>query len=117
MKRLSPLGEFSQASLLESLGEGIEQRPDGFLLEFLMPWLTPFMENGGDQPVAAHPHIGRTNDEVMRQRVGDVPVLIAIKPDILVMPLLHQTADAALDQVWQITDNEPCVFACQLDLP
>jgi hypothetical protein len=68
-------GQFGQVSVLQGLRERVEKAPDVTPLKYLMTRLSPFMKHFRDQPVGAHIHIGRTDDEgvgigVMGRRSG-----------------------------------------------
>ncbi len=59
---------------LQHFGERIEQAPDVPRLEFLMTWLTPFMQHQRNVPVGAGTDIQSTNQEIVGRAVveGDL---------------------------------------------
>ena len=77
----------------------------------------PFLEHGRDEAVRTNSHIRGSNDEIVGTGIGDVLLLVTVEPYGLVMPLLHEPTDALLNEVRQITNNIPGVFAGQLDFP
>ena len=58
VQSLSALRQFCQRPLPERLRERVEQAPDVPLLEFLIPWLTPFMENRWNEAVGTYAYVG-----------------------------------------------------------
>lgn len=116
VERLRPLREFSQGPFFQSFGERVEQAPDVSGVEFIVLRFSPLMEDGGNEAIATHPHVGCTNDEIMRRRVVDPLVLVGIESGGLVMPLLQHSANPGFNQMRQITNDVPGVLPGQLDL-
>ena len=90
---LSAFGQFSQVTFLEGLRERVEQAPDTSTIKGRMPGFTPFMKNGGYETVAAHTHIGGTDDEIVGVGVRDLTILISGDAFVLMMPFGQQQSD------------------------
>lgn len=110
------LGEFGEIAVLQGFGERVEQAPHVAGFKGVMPWLTPFVENGWNEAVAADTYIGGADDEVVGFDVGDLGFLVGSDAFVLIMPLGEQEADGTTDQLREVTDDEPRVFTREFDL-
>lgn len=81
-----------------------------------MTGLSPFMKHFGDQTVGAHVHIGGTDDEVVGIGVGDLGFFVGGDAFVLIVPFREQETDGATDELGEVTNDEPCVFAGEFDL-
>lgn len=116
VQRLCSFRQLGQITLLERFREGVEQAPDTPALEGRMPGFTPFLEDGGNDAVAAHSDIGRTDDEIVGVGVRDLGILVGGNAFILMMPLCQQQADGAADELGQVAQDVTGVLAGELDL-
>ncbi len=81
-----------------------------------MTGLSPFMKDFRDQTVGAHVHIGRTDDEVVGIGVGDLGFFVGGDAFVLIVPFREQETDRATDELGDVADDEPGVFAGEFDL-
>lgn len=110
------LGQFGEVSVFEGLGERVEQAPDVTTLKDIMTGLTPFMEDFRDQTVGAHADIGCTDDEVVGFGVGDLGLFVGGDAFVLIVPFGEQETDGVADELGEVADDEPGVFAGEFDL-
>src|ERR1700722_15248278 len=110
MECFRPLGKLRQVSLFEGFGECVKQTPDIPAPELLVHWLSPFPQNRRNQPVAAHPNISCTNDQVMCCRIAEPLLLVDGDAFVLIVPLFHQPANSPADKLRKIAQNEPGMF-------
>ncbi len=82
-----------------------------------MPGFTPFLEDGRNETVAAHTHIGRTDDEIVGVGVRNLTILISGNAFVLMMPFGQQQSDGTADKLRQITQDVAGVFPGELNLP
>lgn len=66
---------------------------------------TPFMENGRNQPVAAHTNIGGPDDEIVGVGVRNLGILVGRDAFVLMMPLCQQQADGAAHELGQVAKD------------
>mgnify|MGYP007070994809 CR=1 FL=1 len=116
MQRLGAFRQLGQVTVLERFRERVEQAPDTAVLEGRMPWFTPFLKDRGNQPVATHAHIGRTDDEIVGVGVRDPGIFVGGDAFVLMMPLGQQQSDGTADQLWEVTQDVAGVLAGELDL-
>ena len=74
------------------------------------------MKHVRDQTIGAHTDIGSADDEVMRFNVGDLCFFVGGDAFVLIVPFCEQEANGTTDQLWQVTIDEPGVFASEFDL-
>jgi hypothetical protein len=103
-------GQFGEVAF-ERFGERIEEAPHIAGGELLIAWLTPFVEDQRDVPVGAHADIESTHHEVVGGAVVEIGELVAGDATVLMVPALHQFAHGTLHELWQVTQDEPGVFA------
>ena len=116
MECLRSTRQFCQRPLFQSLREAVEQGPGVAMREFLMLWLTPFTEDGGDEPVRHHGHVTSTDDEIVGCFVLDLVVLVRCDPFILVVPLGQKQADGPFHELWQVPVDVWGMLASKLHL-
>ena len=116
VERLGSFRQFGQITLLERFRERVEQAPDTPALEGRMPGFTPFLEDGGNDAVAAHSDIGRTDDEIVGVGVRDLGILVSGDPFVLMMPLGQQQSDGTADELGQVAQNVTGVLSGELNL-
>jgi hypothetical protein len=108
-------GEFGEVAF-ERFGERIEEAPHIAGGELLIPGLTPFMEDQRDVPVGAHADIECTHHEIVGGAIIEIGELVAGDAAVLMVPALHQFTYGTLHELWQITQDEPGVFAGEFHL-
>jgi hypothetical protein len=81
-----------------------------------MTRLSPFMKHWRDQTVGAHADIGGADDEVVGFNVGDLGFFVGGDAFVLIVPFCEEEADGATDQLGEVADDEPGVFAGEFDL-
>lgn len=116
MQGFGAFGQFSQVAVFEGFRECVEEAPDIPPFKGVVPGFPPFLKHFWDQPVGAHAHIRRPDDEVMGFRIRDLRFFVGGNPSVLVVPLGEQQTNRAADQLGQVTHDEPGVFAGELDL-
>ena len=116
VQRLCSFRQLGQITLLERFRERVEQAPDTPALEGRMPGFTSFLEDGGNDTVAAHSDIGRTDDEIVGVGVRDLGILVSGDAFVLMMPLCQQQSDGTADELGQVTQDVTSVLAGELDL-
>jgi hypothetical protein len=52
MEGFGPLRELCETAVFETFREGVEQAPHTAILKDRVSWFPPFLEHGGDEPVA-----------------------------------------------------------------
>lgn len=100
MECLCSLWENGKVTVFECFGECVEQGPDIPFMELLMPGLSPFPQDYGNQSVGTCTDIGCPNDQVMRFSVFEVGVPVGVDPHVLIMPFIEQLTDGLLNQEW-----------------
>lgn len=116
VKGFGAFGQFGQVPVFQGLGKRVEQAPYVTTLKDLMTGLSPFMKHFRDQTVGAHIHIGRTDDEVVGFGVSDLGFLVGGDAFVLIVPFGEQETNGATDELGEVSDDEPGVFAGELDL-
>lgn len=109
-------GQFGEVSVFQGLGERVEQAPDVTTFKGIMTGLSPFMKHFRDQTVGANADIGRPDDEVVGFGVGDLGFFVGGDAFVLIVPFGEQETDGATDELGEVADDEPCVFAREFDL-
>ena len=109
-------GQFGEVSVFQGLGERVEQAPDVTTFKGIMTGLSPFMKHFRDQTVGAHADIGRPDDEVVGFGVGDLGFFVGGDAFVLIVPFGEQETDGAADELGEVADDEPGVFAGEFDL-
>lgn len=69
-----------------------------------------------NQTVGADADIGSANDEVMGFDVGDVRFFVGGDAFVLIMPFCEQEPNGATDELLEVADNDPGVFACEFNI-
>ena len=116
MEGFGAFGQFGEVSVFQGLGERVEQAPDVTTLKGIMTGLSPFMKHFRDQTVGAHADIGRPDDEVVGFGVGDLGFFVGGDAFVLIVPFCEQETDGAADELGEVADDEPGVFAGEFDL-
>ena len=116
MQGFRALGQFGEVAVLQGFRKRVEQAPDVAPLKGIMTGLAPFMKHFGDQAVGAHADIGRPDDQVVGFRVGDLRLFVGRDAFVLIVPFGEQEANGATDELGQVADDEPSVFAGEFDL-
>jgi hypothetical protein len=81
-----------------------------------MAGLAPLVQNGRNEAVGADADIRGPDDKVMGFDVSDLGFFVGSDAFVLIMPFGEQEADGSAHQLWQVADDEPGVFAGELDL-
>ena len=116
MEGFGAFGQFGEVSVFQGLGERVEQAPDVTTFKGIMTGLSPFMKHFRDQTVGAHADIGRPDDEVVGFGVGDLGFFVGGDAFVLIVPFCEQETDGATDELGEVADDEPGVFAGEFDL-
>lgn len=116
MEGFGAFGQFGEVSVFKGFRERVEQAPDVTILKDLMTGLSPFMKHFRDQTVGAHVDIGRTDDEVVGIGVGDLGFFVGGDAFVLIVPFCEQETNGAADELREVADDEPGVFAGEFDL-
>jgi hypothetical protein len=74
------------------------------------------MKDFRDQTVGAHADIGRPDDEVVSIGVSDLGFFVGGDAFVLIVPFCEQETDGATDELGEVADDEPGVFAGEFDL-
>jgi DNA-binding NarL/FixJ family response regulator len=80
VQRLGAFRQFGQVAFLQGFGEIVEQAPHVPSFECIMTRLSPLMQHGWDETIAAHANIRGANDEA-------IPVVV--------LSSSHETTDLA----------------------
>ncbi len=81
-----------------------------------MTRLTPFIEHRWDQAVGTDAEISCADDEVVGIGVGDLGFFVGGDAFVLIVPFREQETDGTTDELGEVADNEPGVFAGEFDL-
>lgn len=114
---LCPLREFSQASLLQTLREGVEEAPDVSPFECVMSGLTPLMKHVGDQTVGAYADVHGADDQVVGLDVIDFSLFVGGDAGVHRVPFRQEQSNRPGHQLGQVTIDEPGVFPRELYIP
>lgn len=117
MEGFCPLRELCETAVFESFREGVEQAPDTPIFKDRVSWFPPFLQDRGDETVAADPNISGPNDQVVSSGVFDVGFLVGSDAFVLVMPFRHELTDGSLSDPGEVSDDEPGVLSGEFDLP
>lgn len=116
MKRLSPFRELCETAVFESFREGVEEAPDTPLFKHRVSRFPPFLQHGGNEPVAAHSDVSGPDDQVVSGGVFNVGFLVGSNAFVLVMPFGHELTDGPFSDARKVSDDEPGVLSCEFDL-
>lgn len=117
MQGFRPLRELCETAVFESFREGVEQAPDTAIFKDRVSRLPPFLQYGGNKPVAADSDVSGPNDQVVSGGVFDVGFLVDSDAFVLVMPFRHELTNGPLSDPGEVSDDESGVFSGEFHLP
>ena len=111
-------GAFGQLGevAFQSFGERVEQAPHRALPERVVARVTPLLQHVRQLPCGADTDVQGAHDQVMRGAILQFGVFVSGDALVLMVPALHQPTHRTLNQLRQIPQDEPSVFAREFDL-